>query len=417
MNKQKSQENSISYLIPIHANSEGNMTVPECHKLYVCPSACGRRFAIRALKHGDKDAVSFLYITETDAVSGHYEEMIGDAISDLLAEMACAPKAILIHVNCIDDFLGTDEQALLERLRIRFPFLHFTVCHVNPHTISEKSMPCMRIHSQVYGLLDYTGKKDKGINLIGHFEPIDAESELFSVLSGWRVNKVRQLFDRKTFEEFQQMADSSLTLVLTPNEQMAAENMKRKLDIPFFMNVMSYDVEEVLQSYHVIAEMLGEKCPDFDQEILQTRQAVEQAKVHVGNIPVIVDSSASHKPFTLAKALCSYGFNVQAVFYIHMEDNDLESRKWLEEYYPLVSIIRSQNYELIVNAGFRRNCIAIGFDCAYTIQADHFVDIIHNESFYGFHGVRKLMRLICKAYDTAADWEQIKEADKELQRL
>jgi nitrogenase molybdenum-iron protein alpha/beta subunit len=379
----------------------------------VCPSACGRRIAIRALNEGEKNTVSFLYITEADLASGHYEDMIGDAIGELLAALEQTPKAFIIIFKCIDDLLGTDDQALVKRLSNQYPFLHFSVCHVHPIALDEKIKPGMLHQNQIYGLLEYTGIKDNSVNLIGDSMVIDVKSELFSVLSDWGVHQVRQIAGFKTFAEFLQMSDSRLNLVMIPMGELAAQNMVKKLDIPYLMNPISYDIQEITQTYHNIADMLGTRNFSFEKEIESTREAIQKAQEYVRDMPIVVDSSATMRPFSMAKALCRYGFNVKSVFYELMLDSDWEDCEWLESNFPQVSIVRSQNYELIMDADLGRECIAIGFNSGYILQANHFVDMLHDESFYGFHGVRKLMQLICAAHDITTDWEKIKETDKE----
>ena len=64
------------------------MLVPESYQLFVCPFACGRHGAIGAIKQGLKDRLSYLYIDETDIVSGSYEELIVEA---------CAKHGIPAH--------------------------------------------------------------------------------------------------------------------------------------------------------------------------------------------------------------------------------------------------------------------------------------------------------------------------------
>ena len=115
-------ENNISYFAPMHGKIlPSNNRFPESYILHVCPAACGRRFGIRALQSGEKEFISFLVITEADIVSGHYEDSVGDAVAELLAEISWNPKIFFIYFYCIDDFLGTDEKSLLQRLHERFP--------------------------------------------------------------------------------------------------------------------------------------------------------------------------------------------------------------------------------------------------------------------------------------------------------
>ncbi len=411
-------ENSISYLVPMHGRIlPSNNRFPESYSLHVCPSACGRRFGLRALQCGEKEFVSFLVITEADIVSGHYENIVSDAIGELLLELAQKPRIFFIYFYCIDDLLGTDEKALLERLRKQFPTFHFLVVHVDPIAMEERLKSNVRRTSQIYDLLEYSGKKDNGINLIGNNAPISSESEFFRVLSGWGITQVRQRFGMKTFAEFMQMADSRLNLMLSYGGKYTAQNMARKLDIPYLVSQVSYDIDEIVKAYRDMADILGTSIPDFSRDIEQTRQTVRETLAHIGDTPLVIDATATSRPFGMAKALCRCGFNVQAVFFVRLPNGDKENREWLEYNFPQVSIVRSQDYKFIMDAGYDRECIAIGFESAFTIRAKHFVDIRLDGSFFGFHGVRKLMQLIIKAYDTTADWERIKEMDKELLRI
>jgi hypothetical protein len=415
MFQQKLNETSICYFAPRHGRSNVIYDLPESHKLHICPSACGRRYAIHALSLGNKATVSFLYITEADIVSGQYENIIGDAVGEILTELTHTPKVFILNLKCIDDLLGTDEHALLDMLHKKFTFLHFIVFHVDPIKM-DKKYPGISINQHYYDLLNYTGKKDQGINIIGSYIPMDEESDLFRVLSGCGVDKVRQYFNCKTFEEFQHMADSRLNLVMSPMAGPVAQSMLKKLDIPFLVSRPSCDIDDIVKNYSSIAATLGGACPDLGQEIQQTQQALKNTLEHIGNMPIIIDSSASMHPFAMAKVLCLYGFNIQAVFILNMRESGQEDRKWLENNYPHISFIKAWNYELIVNDKFEQECIAIGFNGGYLVKAHHFVDVF-DQSFYGFQGVRKLMRLIREAYETVTDWEQIIECDKEQQRL
>lgn len=400
----KSSKETLTYFIPNHGQTKTSLRIPESYTLFVCPSACGRRHAIRAIKNGEKEQISFLYITEADVVSGQYEEIVGDAVHDLLTVQEFSIKAFIIYVNCIDDFLGTDEQALLQQLGDRFPALCFRVCHINPVAMDERIMPGMRMHDQLYSFLQYSGKKDDGINFIGNFISIDQDCELFEVLSGWGIHHVRQIFECKTFNEFQQMADSRLDLVLMPMGVLAGQNMVKRLDIPCFYNPISYDIDEIVCNYQSIADLLGQECPDFQTEINRTLLSIKETLGHIGNMPVIVDSSATMRPFALARALYEYGFNVQAVFALHIKNADIEERDWLAENCPHIQIVRTGSYETILGYGFAKECLTIGFDSAYLLTARHMVDIQHDESFFGFYGIQKLLRLMREASDRETNW-------------
>jgi hypothetical protein len=142
-------------------------------------------------------------------------------------------------------------------------------------------------------------------------------------------------------------------------------------------------------------------------EIAKTRSSIQQALEQVGEMPIIVDSSATMQPFALARALYRYGFQVKAVFAQHIKDLDLADRDWLVENCPRIQIISTKSYEAILGFGFEQKCLTVGFDCAYTLHARHFVNVRHDETFYGFHGIRKLMRLMRQALDRQAQWRHL----------
>lgn len=397
-------ENTLAYYIPNRNKQKTILRIPESHSLHVCPSACGRRNAIRAIKNGEKNYISFLYVTEHDMVSGHYEQIIGDAVRTLLEVIEPSPKAFVIYFNCIDDFLGTDEQALLTALRASYPALLFTVCHIDPVAANDKVPPGMRKHNQMYEFLEYSGKKDDGINLIGNYVSLDKDSELFTVLSKWGINTVRQLFACKTYDDYQKMADSRLDLVLMRMGTLAAQNMAEKLDIPFYFNQITYDMNEVIRNYQNIAAILEKKCPDFKDDVFQTKLVIRATREIVGDMPIVVDSSATMLPFALAKCLTQYGFNVSAVFAPLKKNEDAKEREWLSENCPQIRLVQEDSFNAIAGYGLNSACIAIGFDSAYLLQASHYVDLCSDETFYGFHGIQKLMRLIRVASETKTAW-------------
>ena len=111
----------LTYYIPRHGTEKVTLSIPESHSLHICPAACGRRNGIRAIRNGEKKRVSFLHITQADLISGDYETLVGDAVEVLLKVIEPRPRVFQLYVNCVDDFLGTDERALVNELANRFP--------------------------------------------------------------------------------------------------------------------------------------------------------------------------------------------------------------------------------------------------------------------------------------------------------
>ena len=97
-------DHNLTYFVQTRDRDKTVLRIPESHSLHICPSSCGRKIAFRAYQNGQKANNSFMYIKEEDAVSGHYEDNIEEAIGMLLEVLDPEPKAFLLYFNCIDDF-------------------------------------------------------------------------------------------------------------------------------------------------------------------------------------------------------------------------------------------------------------------------------------------------------------------------
>ena len=114
-------ENTLHYSSPGHGDwgvVRIGMLAPQSIQLFVCPSACGRHGAIGAMMHGLKERLHYLYLSQSDIIDG-YDDLIPDAVEQVLEESDPYPAVIFIFVSCLDDLIGTDHGALLEKLHVR----------------------------------------------------------------------------------------------------------------------------------------------------------------------------------------------------------------------------------------------------------------------------------------------------------
>lgn len=395
----------LSYFIPHHGRSKISLSIPESFDLYLCPPSCARRVSIRALRNDTRNHMGFLYLSEADVAAGCYESALGDAVAEVLETLPHPPRAFFIHVNCIDDFLGTDEAALLADLHERFPFCAFAALHMNPIAADQGLSTGLRIHERLYSMLQPTSHTDQAVNLVGNFVDLDRECELSRVLHSWGIDKTRQLFSCRSFEEYEQLAASRLNIVLSFIGTYAAEAMRDHLGIPFLYLPITYSLPAVCANYQLLGQTLGQMSPHFDEEKRVTQRAIETTRAAIGDIPLAVDSSATMQPFALAKALLDYGFNVRAIFALHLKDHDATERRQIQETHPDIAVVSGGNYEYLLNLGLPRETICIGFDCAYLLKTPHFVDIQKDEGMFGFYAIQHLMDTITNSLTTTTRWE------------
>jgi nitrogenase molybdenum-iron protein alpha/beta subunit len=396
------QEESIHYCSPAHGGwgiVRVGMLVPESYQLFVCPFACGRHGALGAYQQGSKHRLSYLYINETDIVSGSYEELIEEAIGHLLEAIEYSPKVIFIGVSCLDDLLGTDHEALLERLNQSYG-LQFQVIHMNPITIDSKTPPPVHIQKNIYALTDGGCTNNHTLNFLGNFVPVDKQNELFEVLVQLGIEKTRHISEAATFEEFKEMGQSQYNIVVRPEALEAAKDMEKLKGIPYCFIPVSYDFETIKMQYEALKGLINKEVSlDLSDYEEKARLQVKKVQELVGRTSIAIDMSSVCRPYNLAKALLSYGFNVTAVYADKLSQFEQDSKEWLKAHAPHVTIYPAQHHKMIKRDQLSGlSDLAIGYNAGYMSGAKSVVNLVYDETMFGYQGVCKLMEKIEEAY-------------------
>lgn len=95
-------------------------------------------------------------------------------------------------------------------------------------------------------------------------------------------------------------------------------------------------------------------------------EAAARTLAAVGELPVVVDTCASLRPFSLALALIKAGFNVAAAFALHSKGNDAETEEEFTREHPEIVIVRKQGLGAMAELGIPRACVALGRDATPT---------------------------------------------------
>lgn len=404
-------EKTLHYASPAHGGwgiVRVGMLVPESHQLFVCPFACGRHGAIGAIAQGHKSRLSYLLIDETDIVSGSYEDLILDAVDQLFRVLPKTPKLLFIGVSCLDDLLGTDHDALLARLRARHP-AQFQILHMNPISLGSQSPPPVTIQCKIYGLLEPSGSTKEHVNMLGNFIPVDRNCELYAALAELGIERIRHIAEADSYEDFLSMADSRYNLVLRPEGLAAAKEMQARQQKKYCFVPVSYDLDEVDLQYRMIMEMIK---PGASVDLSLWResavQTIERVQNIIGNVPISIDSSAVCRPFNLARALISYGFNVVSIYTDEIPAMEESSWQWLRYHASHLRLHQAQHHSMVNKAG---NCdnsvIAVGYNAGYMSGARSVANLVYDETMFGYEGIKKLMWKIEQAYKEPGDLEQM----------
>lgn len=383
---------NLSYYLPKPQKPHTILRIPGSHTLYVGPVGCMRRHYMHAAQYGDLSHVSFLEITNWDIVSGFYEKEIERSIAELLQVIEPTPHIFIISVFCIDDFLATDEQSMLKRLEKKHPDCRFGVEHIAPMNMNEEKGILMKRKTSNYAFLKPESVHDRGINFIGNFVSLPEDCEFLHLIKEWGYGPVRELFTCDSYETYQAMAKSCLSIGFRLGSMGDATLMEEELGIPYYYFPASYDAEFVARGYAHIAALSGQIPPDFTPQITACKiHAKETASLlREKGLFLSVDSKASLLPFSMGLALLNYGLPVNYVF-----SKNKPFKQDLPAYHELkkrgVNLMFSDDYLHIISPRQQEDCVAIGADSAKILGTKYTVDLWHDEGHFGFQGIHKLL--------------------------
>ncbi len=382
--------------------------LPDSYMLFYTPAACGRHSSLGALSNGIKDKVSYLFLSEEEIVSGSYEKEIIPAVDELLEALPKRPRALLLFGGCIDDFLGTDYQALGEKLRAAHPDVRFCFCHMNPIQLDTKSPPGVTLFTNIYSMLDRREKNPKQINLIGNNVVPAQESEIWDILKIFGV-ETKMLPSVRSFDEFLSMGESSLNLVLSPRCIQSAKKQQRELGIPYMINIPSYDLDEIERFYAdfmaILSSITGESHSfSFADKREAADKALRDTASELSGTGIVIDFQAVSRPFTLAKVLLDYGFDVRMVAADGVSAFEKKSFEILQQRYPDLEVVDPLHHDAPkYRERYLHNCLSIGFDAAFMVGSGKIVDIQEDGDLFGFDGVIRLMGMMRDAVKKEVD--------------
>ena len=383
--------------------------VPESHQLFVSPFACGRHGALGGAINGIKDRVSYVYIDEGDIVSGGYEELIPKVVDELFEFLGKRPKVLLLFVSCLDDLLGTDHEALNRVLSEKYPDVKFRSCHMNPIKMDTKFPPGVTLQNNMYSLLERSETKDRAVNLIGNNMPLDKGCELFEIMADNGFG-IRHITDFDKFDDFKSMSKSVLNLLLSPVAKYASTEMEKNLGIPFMEAYNTYDIDEIRRFYKDLGDILGIKIDTAEYEKRAVKKIGETLDI-IGGFPIAIDYQAVKKPFTLAAALIKYGFNVGFIMTDEPKSIEKEAYEYIRNSQKQIRIVNAVHPDLVKFENRDRQYLCVGFDCGYATGSKNVLDILEDESFFGFYGIERMMDGMINAFRNSGDLkEMIKEA-------
>ena len=402
------------------------MMIPESYELFISPAACGRHGALGAVQHGIKDRLSYYFVDEKDIIEG-YDAAVMDAAGKLLACLETRgkkPRVLILFVTCIDDLIGTDNDAVAWELERRYPDTYFIFCHMNPITDDRPDSPMVSIHKSIYQLLGRLGDdtEDNGVNCIGNLAQFHPSCEFYQIAALLGLAPVRHIHACETFTAFEEMTKSCCSAVFFSTAMPAARLLETSCGQSAIPMYYSYDPDTIQETYcrfaEKTAELTGMPVPDTFYELIKScrsrlKKKAEQVRQRLCGRPVGVDDFACASPFEVAKFLMDCGIFVKYIGYREAPSEEACVEE-LKEREPELEIISLLDYHLPGMTGRRElsaeaDLICIGVDLAYVLRARYVADLFFDEGNYGFYGLEVVLDRLAAAAEQEADLQELIE--------
>ena len=382
------------------------MLIPGSHQIYVCAAGCLRGVVLTAAEMGTMDRFSTVAIRENNLLDGDMEDLVIEGVTDIINKLPKRPPAVLVYTSCVHHFTGVDLDMIYSELRSRFPDIDFTDCYMNPIMRKSGLTPDQLMRSRLYMLLHERDIDPEAVAIIGSDLPTDEDSDLMNVLKGAGL-KVHEITSCKSYDEYQQMAESRVYVSLNPDAAPGGDMLSERLGGIHYALKFSFDYDEIDETFAGLAEVLGID-PRSREEIAALRaeceKELEETKKLIGDTPVSIDYTYCPRPLGLAKLLLDHGMNVTRVYADGIPGGDRAAFDILQKEHPDLMIYPTvhpgMRFARTANAEEKGEAkvLAIGQKAAVFEETNYFVNVVEGGGMIGYEAVIRTCRLMREAF-------------------
>lgn len=372
------------------------MLIPQAHEIFVCAAGCLRGVVLTAAEMGAQERFSTIEIREDNVLDGDMEELIIDGVDDILSRLRKRPPAVLLYTSCIHHFMGVDLKRVYRELRARHPDVAFTDCYMNPIMRKSGLTPDQLMRRQLYSLLNEC-PRDEGINVIGNDFSLDEDGLIPSMIrqSG---RELREITRCRTYEEYQCMAASAISISTQPAARAGGDELERRLGQRHVYLPQSFDADTLNANALTLSELLNVPMPDMEAARESAMRALDGARAGIGDAAISIDYTLTSRPLELAKLLIERGFDVREVYLDSVSGEERAAFDWLKVNAPDMLLRPTIHVGMRVQPRTSSGVLALGQKAAYFTGTDRFVNIVEDGGMYGYEGIVRLAALMREAW-------------------
>ena len=374
------------------------MLIPEAHEIFVCAASCLRGVVLTAAEMGAAHRFSTVEIKENNLLDGDMEYHVIDGVSDILERLPKKPPVVLVYTSCVHHFAGCDLGMIYDTLRDRFPDIDFVDCYMNPIMRKSGLTPDQLMRSRLYFSLKPRPIRKGTVSIIGNDLPSNEDNDLMVLLkeNGFRIHEITSC---KTYEEYQQMAESEFNICYYPAAVAGCKMLSERLRSTSVYVPFSFDFAEIDAGFSALAEKLGIPLQDSTAKRQACIDALSETLDLIGSTPIAIDYTYSPRPLGLAKLLLDHGFNVQRVYLDAVTGEEKKVFEDLQAQYPTLELFPTVHASMRFLAQKEpSDYLAIGQKAAHFLNTPHFVNVVEGGGMLGYQAVLKTLRLMREAF-------------------
>ena len=221
--------------------------IPESHCVFVMPPGCSRILRLSSIEEGMSRRFTMFNLEQADIINGSVEDLLMEGAERTLARLTedgRRPKILCVFASCVDSFIGTDRDYVIDELRKKYPDVIFFNLAVDP--INRDSLPpLVRVHNTITALFEKTGDS-RTANWLGHYLRPEEQHPLLLKLDNTGIQS-RHLLDCMTLEELKQMGNAAVNIVAGPMALPAARKLKERFGTPYYNLVNPADPDSLTE--------------------------------------------------------------------------------------------------------------------------------------------------------------------------
>lgn len=343
------------------------LAIPGSVMLLVAPACCGRNTTMLAELGAYADRFYYLLQDDTDIITGRHLNRISKAVKEVAdfheESSGTRPSAVMICITCVDALLGTDMERVCKKAS-EYAGLPVLPCYMYALEREGRVPPMTAVRRTVYRLLEPRNKKSTTVNLLGHFAPLEDDTELYDILRNIGIRKVNEISRCESFEEYLAMAEANFNIILNSESRLAAEDIAKRLEIPSIELKRMYRITMIHKQYQLFAGALGVKLDDSMYFEEAEQRVKEFSERHAGK-SLAIGECLNADSFELALAMTEYGLKVKEI-YAEVSDERMAYVRKLAKLSPDTRVYTNLEPTMLYYDSSEAECdFTVGMDAGY----------------------------------------------------